>query len=84
MLTVLDKENMVQVLENERSGVLVYIKKVELPVETEASEQKEKELKKWMEGRSGQYVSSLIASFYRDAKIEINESILGNLPEESL
>jgi|GEM_PF-4260053 len=79
LLTFLDKKGMAHVLKTEPAGMLLYIKDIVAPEQVQEDPQELIEISK---EKMSLATSALVASFYRNAKIEINELIRGNRSEE--
>lgn len=81
LITFLDKKNMAYILKTEPSGTIIYAKEVTIPQELTTTENND-EFREISKEKLSLETSALVASFYRNANIEINELIRGNRSEE--
>lgn len=81
LLAFFDKKGMAYALRTEPAGVLLYIKDI-IPKDDNNQESIEKELLEIVKEKISRATSALVASFYRNATIEVNELIRGNRSDE--
>jgi len=82
IISFLDKPGMTYILKNEPNGILLYVKDITVSDEKLENEQLNKEFNEIVNEKLSLETNALVASFYRNATIEISELIQGNRSEE--
>jgi hypothetical protein len=84
LLSTLDQKEMIYLLKMDLSALFVYIRNIDFQKSEEASGQKIEEISKFSQERASEQVAALVASFYRDATIDVNTLVLDTVPEDLL